>query len=319
VRHRIHPWAIAGALVLASCGRPDASGVYLSKSDRQAALIQLVQNKDGVITGRVEVIAIGPGGTVNIESANLDGAASNHDVVFKPATAWLGGVSASGSFKGDRLIISRNGSEVTARKASLDQFQKAVAQLKAKAAEERHLVAEAQAKQAAQAAQASAFQDAADKATKLQQATVELQADAAKLNEAVSAAPDFGQRSADNTARIVKMAQLAPTLSNGDRSRLAVSADQIIVGTNQIDVARTQYAIGLNQIVARAAPIATAVERFCDTPQANEFGQLCAQAKAAATDFESAVVHGSSVFKGYKQTVQTQLSRQSQIARKIGG
>ena len=269
--------------------------------------------------GRVEVMAIGPGGAVDIQSATLDGAASNHEVTFKPASAWLGGAGESGSFTRDSLTISRDGSQVKARKASPGDFQKAVAQLKAKAAEERHQAAEAQATQAAQTAQASSFEDASDKAAKLQAATAGLRADVARLNDAVSTAPDFGRQSADNTARIAQMAQSAPTPSKADRSRLAAAANQVLVETNQIDVARTQYAGGLNQIVARTAPVATAVERFCDTPQATPFGQPCAQAKAAATDFESALVHAATVFEGYKQTVQTQLTRQSQIAQKFGG
>ncbi len=305
--------AIAGAMLAASCGRPDASGVYLSKSDSEAVLIRLTQAKDGAVTGRIEVIAIGPDGVVNDDSATLDGVASKHDLAFKPAKVWLGGVGGSGSFTRDGLTIRHNGLDVTARKASLDDFQKAVAQLKAKVAKERRQVADAQATQAEQGDGAAAFGEAADKGAKLQQATAELRADAAKLNDAVSAAPDFGRQSADNTARIAGMA------SGGDRARLAASANQVIIETNQIDVARTRYAIGLDQIVARAAPIATAVQRFCDTPQAQPFGRPCAEGKAAATDFESALVRASTVFRGYKQTVQTELSRQNQIARKIGG
>jgi hypothetical protein len=319
VRQRVRSFAIVAALLLAACGRPDASGLYLSKSDRQAALIQLAQARDGAVTGRVEVIAIGPGGVVDIQSAPLDGAVSNHAVTFRPASAWLGGAGASGSFTGDSLTISRNGSEVKARKASRDEFQKAVAQLKAKAAEERHHVAEALSNQAARTAQASSLEDASDKAAKLQAAAAGLRADAARLNEAVTAAPDFGRQSAENTTRLAQMAQSAPALSKTERSRLSAAANQVIVETNQIDVARTRYATGLNQIVAGAAPVATSVERFCDTPQAATFGQPCAQAKAAATAFESALVHAATVFKGYKQTVQTELARQGQIARKIGG
>jgi hypothetical protein len=319
VDHRIRSSAIVAALLLASCGRPDASGVYLSRSDRQAALIQLTQAKDGALTGRVEVFAIGPGGAVDIQSEALDGAVANRDVTFRPARAWLGGAAASGSFTGDALTIRRNGAEVTARKASRDDFQKAVAQLKAKAAEERHQAAEAQSNQAARTAQASSFEDAADKAAKLQAATAGLRADAARLNDAVTAAPDFGRQSADNTARLARMAQSLPTLSKADRARLAVSANQVIVETNQIDAARARYAGDLNRIVAQAAPVATAVERFCDTPQAAAFGQACAQGKAAATAFESALVRGATVFKGYKQTIQTELAQQGQIAKRVGG
>jgi hypothetical protein len=313
VRRGARGLAVLGALLVASCGRPDASGVYLSKSDREAVLIRLAQAKDGAVTGRIEVIALGPDGAVSDDSATLNGAASKHELVFKPAGVWLGGAGASGSFTRDGLTIRRNGIDVTARKASLDDFQKAVSQLKARAAKARRQAADVQATEAGQGAGGAAFEDAADKGAKLREAAAGLQADAAKLNAAVSAAPDFSRQAADNTARIAGMA------SGGDRGRLAASASQVIVETNQIDVARTRYAIVLDQIVARAAPIATAVQRFCDTPPAAPFGQPCTEAKAAATDFESALVRAATVFKGHKLTVQTELARQNQIARKIGG
>jgi hypothetical protein len=317
VDHRRRGLAFTAALLLASCGRPDASGVYLFKTDRQAALIQLTQARDGAVTGRVESIAIGPAGQVDIQSAPLAGAVSGRQVTFKPASVWLGAAAASGSFAGDSLTIVRDGAEVKAPKASRADFQTAAAQLKARAAQQRHQAAEAQSNQAAQTAQASSFEGAADKAAKLRQAAAGLRADAARLNDAVSAAPDFGRQSADNTARLARMA--ASATSKADRERLAAAASQVIVETNQIDVARSQYAAGLNRVVASAAPVATAVERFCDTPQAAPFAEACADGKAAATGFESALVHAATVFKGYKQTVQTELGRQGQIARRIGG
>ncbi|HEY4030958.1 MAG TPA: hypothetical protein VGM25_11485 [Caulobacteraceae bacterium] len=312
-------WVLAGAMMLASCGRPDSTGVYLSKSDREVDLIQLAQAKDGAVTGRLEVISVGQGGVVNDRSAKLDGAASKHDLVFKPTDAWFGGVAGSGAFDRGSLTISHNGSELKARKGSLDEFQKLVGQLNARATMERHRADETKADRAAQVAQAAAIKDAGDKAARLQEAAAQLRADAAKLNDAVAAAPDFGQQSVGNTARIGQMAQSAATLSRKERGRLSAQANQVIVGTNQIDVARTQYAVGLNQIIQHASPIATDVERFCDTPQASPFAKACAEAKTAATGFESALVRASVMFKGYKQTVQTELARQNQLAGRIGG
>lgn len=316
---RLSALGVAAAFALASCGRPDASGVYVLTSDREATLIQLIQGKDGAINGRIESISIGPGGGMNDQSANLQANASGHDLTFKPTSLWFGGTGASGSFTGNLLTIRRGGSEVKAPKASLDAFQKAAAQLKARATEERHQIAERQGNQAAAAAQAVAFTDGAGGSAKLQEAAADLGASAIKLNDAVTAAPDFTRQSAANTAQIARMAQSAPTLPGVERSRLAVSANQLLAGTNQIDIARTQYAIGLNQIVQHAAPIATAVERFCETPQATPFERPCTQAKAAATDFESALVRASTVFKGHKQAVQTELTQQGELIRKMGG
>ena len=53
---RLGAWLACGALALSACARPDASGIYLAKSDREAAMIQLVQTGDGAVTGRVEVV-----------------------------------------------------------------------------------------------------------------------------------------------------------------------------------------------------------------------------------------------------------------------
>jgi hypothetical protein len=319
VRFGLRRLAAASAILVVSCGRPDASGVYLAKSGREATLIQLAQAKDGAVTGRVEVIAIGPDGALTDTSATLDGAASRRGLTFRPTGPWFGGASASGSFTRGGLTISRGGGAVKARKASLGDFQKAVSQLKATAAAERRRAVDTPARQAAETVQAEAFEGGGDQGPKLQAATRELQADAAKLNDGVSAAPDFGRQASDNTARVAQLAQQARAAGGADRSRRPVLANQVIVETNQIDVARTRYAIDLDRIVAKAAPLAMAVQRFCDTPPAAQAGQPCAAARAAATDFESALVRASTVLKGHKQTIQTELARQNQIVQKIGG
>ena len=69
----------------------------------------------------------------------------------------------------------------------------------------------------------------------------------------------------------------------------------------------------------RGSPTATAVQRFCDTPETARFKAPCSEAEAAATDFERSVVHAAVVFKGYKQAVRQELSRQNEMVRKIGG
>ena len=316
---RLGAWLACGALALSACARPDASGIYLAKSDREAAMIQLVQTGDGAVTGRVEVVSIGPGGVLNDRSATVEGVAARRELVFRPAIAWLGGVSASGSFNRDSLTLSGGGSALKARKASLAAFEKAAAQLRVRAAEERGRVADAPGKQAAEAAEATAFKDAADKGAKLRQAALELRTDAMKINDGVAAAPDFGQRSAENTAKVAKMLQMAPTLPAQDRNQLSASANNVAVATYQIEVARYNYALGLDQIIQRGSPLATSVQRFCDTPEAAPFSEPCSEAKAAAIDFQSAVVHGYTVFKSYKQAVRQDEDRQNEMARKIGG
>jgi hypothetical protein len=312
VRGRIGVIAIGGLVLLASCGRPDSSGVYLSRSDREATLIQLTQTNDGGVTGRLEVMSIGPGGTVNDEFRTFVGVAFNHELTLKPAGAGLG---LSGSFSRDTLTITRNGAPLKARKASLGDFQKAVTQLRAKAAGERRLFAQNQAGSAVGTVEAGDIKDAAT----LGQAVTQLESDTVKLDQGVSAAPNFGQQAAGNTARIAQMARTAPTLGGQERRRLAASANQVIVETNQIDIARTQYAIGLDEIVQRASPVATQAQRFCDASQAAQLKLQCSRALAAATSFQSALVHGSVVLKGYKQTIQTELARQNEMVQRMGG
>ncbi|HEY4029210.1 MAG TPA: hypothetical protein VGM25_02620 [Caulobacteraceae bacterium] len=303
---------MGGLILLASCGRPDSSGVYVAKSGREASLIQLAQTKDGAVSGRIEVMSIGPGGTVNDEAASFGGAATDHDLTLAPGSA---GLAAAGSFSRDTLTISRKGIPVSARKASLADFRKAVAQLTARAAEERRRVAESRPGQDAGGAAPSGVKDAAT----LERAVTELQADTAKLDAGVSSAPDFGRQSVDNSSKITQMARSAPTLGRPDRDRLIASANQLAVATNQIDIARTRYAIGLDQIVQHASPLATEVQRFCDTPSAAQLQVQCSRAKAAATGFESALVHGSVVLKGYKQTIQEELVRQNEMVQRMGG
>jgi hypothetical protein len=303
---------VLAALALAACGRPDASGIYLAKSDRQVTLVQLAQTKAGAVAGRLETVSIGPGGRIDDQSMTLAGSASRRDLTLRPAG---GGLDVTGSFSREGLELNSKTPAVKARRANLQDFQSAVARLEHVAAAERRRATDAEAKQADAAAQAAPIQNAADKAARIDGATAELRIDAAKLNAGVAGAPDFAQQAAQNTARITRMAQMA----SRDRNQALASANQIIVLTNQIEVARSQYATGLNRIVQRGAPLATEVQRFCESPEAAKFTRPCAEATAAATDFQSALVHAVVVFNGAKRAIQLDLARQNEMARKMGG
>ena len=256
---------------------------------------------------------------MNDQTVNLDGAAAQHGLVLKPTSEWFGGLSATGSFTRDTLTLSHNGQALQARRASLEAYQKAVARLQAKATAERRQASEARLKRLEQQAQATALGNAADKNGRLRAATLQLRDDADRLDKGVEAAPDYGRQSANNTAKIEQLARLASSAPRSQRGPLGAQAYQVTVGTNQIEVARSQYAIGLDAIVQQGSPLSTDVLRFCDSPGGAPFAGSCGPAKAAATSFQSAVVHGVTVFRGYKQTIQTELHRQSAIAQKIGG
>jgi hypothetical protein len=282
-------------------------------------LIQIVENKDGGITGRLEQVSINTDGTVKDETVSLDGAASGHDLIFKPTSVWFGGLQASGTLSGDHLTLTGSGFTIEAGISSLENYQAAVAHLQSIAASDRRRITDAQAEQTRQAADAKAVADAANKIAAIENNTARLRDDTVKMNAAIAHCPDFRRRAAANTARIVKMLEAAPTLSSIQRNQLIVEANQVQVGTNQIEVARSQYAIGLNQIVQDAGPIAEQLKRVCDSPEGAQFSQSCSPAKAAVDDFTASFARGRNAFVGYKQAVQDELDRQSALISQMNG
>ncbi|KAG5719577.1 hypothetical protein E4T56_gene4273, partial [Termitomyces sp. T112] len=60
----------------------------------------LIHSPDGKLTGRIQSDFIDTDGKVAEKSAAADGAISGNDLVLKPASAWYGGVQASGTIKG---------------------------------------------------------------------------------------------------------------------------------------------------------------------------------------------------------------------------
>jgi hypothetical protein len=316
-------WKIAAmacaVLVLASCGRPDASGIYVSASDRQVTLVQLVETKDGTLTGRSEELSISSSGDVKDRSVPLDGAASGGNLVFKPASVWFGGLQATGTLTRDGLALTTGGNTSIFSRSNMENYQAAVARLREVAAGQRKRMADAKVAQAVRVAQLKAIRDAADKVVALNNAATRLRTDTERMNRGLASSPDFAARSAANTARIERMLKIAPTLPASQRGQLGVQASQVEVDTNQIEVARSQYAIELNQIVQDAGPIAVAVKKFCESPQGVQFAKPCGPAKAAAADFKGSLARGRASFNGYKQAVQTEISRQDVLIRQIDG
>jgi len=254
---------------------------------------------------------------VKDQTIPLDGAASDHDLLFKPVSVWYGGLQAGGTFTSDSLTLTASGHTLNVTRSSLEKFQTAVAHLQLVAAGDRQRIENLRATQARQAAEVQAIKDAAAKTRTIEEYAVRLRNDTARINNGIANCPDFGQRSADNTARISKMLRVAPTLSNVQRGQLAVAANQIEVGTNQIEVARSQYAIALNQIDQDAEPIAAQLERFCDSPQGPQFADACGPAKAEVTEFRASMVRGRKVFLPYRQAVQDEMARQSAMIEKM--
>lgn len=308
---------ICTALLLSSCGRPDASGIYVAASDREAVLVQLVETKDGNVTGRMEAVSIGPNGVVSYRSAPIDGAASDHDLMFKPASVWYGGLSETGTFSSSGLTLNGSGSTLNAQRSDLNNYRAAVAHIQSIAAVERQRIADLRAQQAARTAQQAA-RNVSEKIAAVEAATAQVHNDTTKMDAGIANCPDFGKRSAMNTERIAKMLRIAPTLSGLNRSQLAVQASQIEVDTNQIEVARSQYAIALNQVVQDAAPLAQRLQQFCNAPHDTQFDQSCVGANSAAADFQAALSRGRNSFNGFKQAIQLELDRQSAMIQRMG-
>jgi hypothetical protein len=307
------------AFILAACGRPDASGIYLAASSREVTLIQIIETKDGVLTGRLEQVSISADGTVKYETMPLDGAASGRDLIFRPTSVWFGGLQASGTISGDHLTLTGSGFTIEVAPSNLESYRADVAHLQSVAADERQRIANARAMRARQAAEAQAISDTASKTTAIERGTAQLRDDTNKMNAAIKNCPDFRHQAAANTSRILKMLEHATTLSGVERSQLVVDANQVQVGTNQIEVARSQYAIALNQIVQDAGPIAEQLQQFCNSLQGAQFTQACGPATAAAADFTTSLERGRTAFVGYKQAVQNELDKQSTLIDRMNG
>ncbi len=304
---------------LTSCGKPDASGIYVQVADREVTLVQLIQTPDSRLTGRLEETTIGADGTVRSKAAEADGSVSGHDLLLRPASVWYGGVQASGAVSGDRLTLSGEGFTLNAERSTLDKYQDAVAHLRIVADGDRRRLAAIRADNAAQAENAREAQRLAVLQRGVSLAADRLRAETARLNESVANCPDFGERAAANTARIAKMLQTGTYASGVGRGQLSVAANQVEVSTNQIEVARSQYALELNGIVGDAAPYATAIQKACMPPTAAELQAPCNEANSALAGMRSAITRGGDKFKPYKQQVRAELERQSDMIRQFGG
>jgi hypothetical protein len=287
------PGIVAVTLLLAGCGKPDASGIYVVKSDNEATLIQLVQTPDGKLTGRVQSAMVGSDGVIANKSGDADGSVSGNELILRPTSVWLGGLQASGALTGSTLTLTGQGGTVTAERSTLESFDKAVAHLQSVAADRRTAVAGARLKLNEQLAQAQSDRETADRASQVSAAAARIDELTANMNETLARSPDFGKLASANTARISRMVQTAPSLSDVQRGQLSVAANQVEVGTNQIEVARSQYAIRLDGIVDDARAAANPVAKFCPAQVPATLSEPCAKAKAAAIRFSTAFQQGT--------------------------
>ena len=305
------------AIFAASCGGQDASGIYVVKSDDEVALVQLVEGKGRKLAGRVEVNAIGPDAIVTTKSASLDGSVSGNELILRPASIWFGGLEASGTYSSSSLKLTSKGVSLTAERSSLDEYQDAVSKLKSDAAERQATRAEADAAMRQEKARVQNQRETAASITTIRDAASRIANDATRLNNGISKSPDFAKMAAVNTAKISRMLAAAPTMSEDQRYQLGVQANQVIVDTNQIDVAREQYAIRLNDMVNDATNASATIAKLCGENPPSQFASVCQEAFAAMKDFKAAFERGRSSFSPYEQKVATEIRRQEQLAAKI--
>ncbi|ALR21899.1 hypothetical protein [Sphingobium baderi] len=249
----------------------------------------------------------------------VDGSVSGNELMLRPASAWFGGIQASGTVSGSKLTLTNKNVTLTADRSSLEKYQEAVAKLKGDAGEQQKRIAVTNANAAQQEAQARAEKQMADMATEVNNLAERLRLAATKLGEAVSRSPNFGKQAMANTARISQLVQRANGQSDLARNQLAVAANQIEVDTNQIEVARSQYAIGLNGIVEAAKDAATSVGKLCGSNPPAQLGAVCGDAMAAVNTFKDAFIRSTKTFTPYKQQVQAEMDRQNKLSQRIEG
>lgn len=311
--------ALGLSLLLAACGKPDASGIYVATTDSRVTLVQLVQAQDGKLTGRLEESTMGVDGTVTTKEAMVDGSVSGNELMLRPASAWFGGIQASGTISGSKLTLTNKNDTLTADRSSLEEYQEAVAKLKGNAGQKQQEVAETKAQAAEYQARFDAANALADKKSQLADLASKLNDYASKLDEGVSRSPNFAKLAMANTARIAQLVQRANGQSDMARSQLAVAANQIEVDTNQIDIARSQYADGLNDIVNAAREAAGSIGSLCGSTPPSQLQAACSQANAATNSFKAAVTRATKNFSPYKQQVQAEIDKQSALSQRVDG
>lgn len=308
---------LMATLAIAGCGNKDASGIYILKSDNEVTLIQLVEDKNHKLTGRIEVNTIAPDSTVTNKTASVDGSVSGNDLILRPASVWLGGIEASGTYTSNSLHLTGKGFDLTAARSSLEEYQRAVSKLKSVAADRYEKQVTINAELHEEDARAQAEREVAASISKIREATLRVSNATNTLNEGISKSPDFAKLAAANTARVGRMLTAASKMSELQRIQLGVEANQIIVGTNQIEVARNQYAIGLNTAVDDAKQAEFTIARLCDARPTPRVAAFCSEAKAAINAFSAVVARGQASFSPQKQRVAAEMQRQEELAVRI--
>lgn len=315
---RVYSAALSAiSLLLAGCGSQDASGIYVIKSDNEVTLVQLVEDKDRKLTGRIEVNTIGADAKVTGKTASIDGSVSGNDLMLRPASVWLGGIQASGTYSSSSLHLTGQGFNITAERSSLDGYQEALSKLKSDAAEREAKLAQTNAALRQEEARMQGERNTAAAVASLHEAASRITNAATRLDNGISRSPDFGKLAAANTARVGRMLAAASKMSEVQRGQLGVDANQVIVDTNQIEISRNQYSMSLNDVVDDAERAAAPLAKHCGGTPAPSIAAACKEGFAALTNFEKATERAKSSFSPQKQMIADEMKRQEELAAKI--
>ena len=308
---------LAVAFALSACGKNEASGVYVLANDNEVALIQIIEDEGHKLTGRVQTSTIGTDGDVIEKSSTFDGSANGSELLLRPSSLWLGGLQASGTYDRNGINLTGQGYTFSAKRSSLEDYQKAVMHLRdvaAKRSVEQAVVDQQAQRDAAQNKASEAetrdvakVQDAADTITNL----------AARLDRGLSRLTDFGKAAAANTARMERMVRASTSMSESQRWQAGVQAQQVIVGSNQIEVQRNQAAVSADALIGEVKTLGDGVEKICGTNPPGRLTKPCNAARSAFQDARAVAERINSALGGYESRVKAEIEKQEALAAKI--
>ncbi|ALS66589.1 hypothetical protein AT395_17810 [Pandoraea apista] len=128
-------WAIvAGALLITGCDSRSVSGVYVSHTDNQAALLQITETPDHRFTGTLRHTTLNNDGTLSSGDANVSGSVDGGSITLTVLAAILPiGKNFSGAVTRDGIDLNfANGNQTAVQhfaRGRPSDFESAVAQL----------------------------------------------------------------------------------------------------------------------------------------------------------------------------------------------
>lgn len=279
-------WIFFCGLVLpiAPASAEDLSGTYISKTSNGAFLVQLVETRDGHLTGRYEQVLLQAGGKINDVNAVISGAAGGQTVVvtIKPSEFLSVAIAASGTIEGRLLHLSGGGNGAS---LNLNLIRSDEADFRAQVA--------ALTEQARQINSARLQQEAARRRANIEAEQL------ANLKSLTQQMTVFTAKADAGLPKFAPVEQRYHDITQHMRSDLA--REQSIYGSGRASVARGQISVAINQAAIQANQIHIGVGSSYQTFESDS-GQLNREAAAASQSCRSAhaTAAPASVSVGYE-------------------